>query len=141
MLTLNGTLWVQIINFIVFLAIMNAIFFRPVGTAIAKRRAYIDGLADDIAQLQHNAKELHTQADERRAQARRETEEAIAHERVEIGREADAIVIAAQGEAAQIAARAQVAVATELTNAQADEERLVDALANEMLRRAIGAVA
>ena len=37
MLNLNLTLFVQIVNFIVFLAIMNVIFFRPVGTAIARR--------------------------------------------------------------------------------------------------------
>ena len=45
MLNLNATLIVQLVNFIVFLAILNVIFFRPVGAAIAKRRAYLDGLA------------------------------------------------------------------------------------------------
>ncbi len=48
MLNLDATVFVQIVDFIVFLAIMNVIFFRPVGAAIARRRAYIDGLKHDI---------------------------------------------------------------------------------------------
>ena len=141
MLNLNGTLIVQIVNFIVFLAIMNVIFFRPVGAAIARRRGYIDGLAHDIGKLQHDAKEVRGQAEQVRAQARRETEEAIARERVEIGHESDAILLQAQGEAAQIAARALVAVAGEVEAARQNEGQITDALAAEMVRRAIGAVA
>jgi F-type H+-transporting ATPase subunit b len=141
MLTLNGTLIVQVVNFIVFLAIMNVIFFGPVGRAIARRRAYIDGLADDIAEMQHDIRTLRGQADERRAVARREADEAIARERVEIARESDAIVTQAQGEAAQIAAKAQLEVAREVEAARTDEARIVDALASEMLVRAVGGAA
>lgn len=141
MLNLNATLIVQLVNFIVFLAILNVIFFRPVGAAIAKRRAYLDGLANDIVQLQHDARALRGRAEEHRAAARRETDEALARERVEIARETDAIVAQAQGEAAQIAARAQAEVVREVERARVEEARIVDALAGEMLRRAIGGAA
>jgi F-type H+-transporting ATPase subunit b len=141
MLNLNGTLLVQIVNFIVFLAVMNVIFFGPVGRAIARRRAYIDGLANDIAQIQHDEKTLRGQAEEHRAAARREIDEAVARERVEIAREADAILTQAQGEAAQITAKAQLEVAREVETARADESRIIDALAGEMLERAVGGIA
>jgi len=36
MLSLDGTLLVQLVNFIVVLAIINVIFFKPVGAAIAR---------------------------------------------------------------------------------------------------------
>ena len=140
MLELNGTLLVQIVNFIVFLAIMNAIFFKPVGAAIARRRAYIDGLSHDIEQLQRESKALRGQADERRAAARREAEEALAHARVDTGRESDAIVVEAQNRAGEIVARAQAEVAKELEAARSDEPRIVSALASEMLGRALGGV-
>ena len=48
LLSLDGTLVVQLINFLIFLVVLNAIFLKPVGEAIAKRRAYIDGVARDI---------------------------------------------------------------------------------------------
>jgi F-type H+-transporting ATPase subunit b len=139
MLSLDGTLIVQLVNFIVFLLILNAIFFKPVGAAIAKRRAYIDGLKHDIEQAQMDAKTLRAQAEERRAAARREAEEAIARARVATGTETDAIVTAAQAEASGIVAKAHADVAHEVESARADEPRIVDALADELLARAIGA--
>lgn len=141
MLSLDGTLVVQLVNFIVFLAILNAIFFKPVGAAIARRRAFVDGLRHDIEQLQTEAKTLRGQAEERRAAARREADEAIARGRVEAGKETDAIVGAAQGRATEIVAQAHADVAREVQAARADEPRIVDALANDMLARALGGAA
>src|ERR1700730_14160101 len=88
MLSLDGTLIVQLVNFIVFLVILNEIFMKPVGAAIARRRAYIDGLMHDMEQLQRDAKELRGQAEARRLAARREAEDAIARARVAAGQEA-----------------------------------------------------
>jgi F-type H+-transporting ATPase subunit b len=140
-LNLDATVLVQIVNFIVFLAIMNVIFFRPVGAAIARRRAYIDGLKSDIERLQREAKELRGTAEERRAAARREADAAIAHARVEVARETDAMLVAAQAQAGEIVARAQLAVEREVEAARESEPRIVDALASEMLDRALGGVA
>jgi F-type H+-transporting ATPase subunit b len=141
MLELDGTLLVQLVNFIVFLAILNVIFFKPVGAAIARRRAYVDGLKHDIEQLQTDAKSLRGQAEEHRAAARREADEAIGRARVEAGKEADAIVGAAQTRASEIVVQAHGEVARELTAARADEPRIVGVLADEMLARALGGLA
>src|SRR5471032_2369118 len=91
MLSLDGTLLVQLVNFLVFLLILNAIYFRHVGAAIAKRRAYINGLAHDIESLQGDVKALNDQADGKRAAARRAADEAIAAARAEGSSEADRI--------------------------------------------------
>lgn len=141
MLNLDGTVLVQIVDFIVFLAIMNVIFFRPVGAAIARRRAYIDGLKHDIEELQREAKASRGSAEERRAAARREADAAIAKGRVEIARETDAILVAAQARAGEIVARAQLEVEKEIERAREEEPRIVEALAGEMLQRALGGVA
>jgi F-type H+-transporting ATPase subunit b len=141
MLEIDGTLLVQLLNFVVFLAILNVIFFKPVGAAIARRRAYIDGLKHDIEQLQTDARALRGQADEHRAAARREADEAIARARVEAGKEADVIVTDAQTRASEIVVHAHGEVARELAAARTDEPRIVGALADEMLRRALGGLA
>jgi len=140
-LSLDGTLVVQLINFVVFLAILNVIFFKPVGAAIARRRAYIDGLKHDIEQLQTDAKALRGQADERRVAARRDADEAVARGRVEAGKEADVIAAGAQERAMGIVGAAHAKVADELQAARADESRIVAALADELLGRALGGVA
>ena len=137
LLSLDGTVVVQIVNFIVFLAIMDVIFFRPVGAAIARRRAYIDGLKHDIESLDQDTKSLRGQAEARRAAARREADEAIAQARVAFGKETDAIVSEAQGQAMEIVRRARTQVETEVQSARAQEPRIVDALAGEMVARAL----
>lgn len=141
MLSLDGTLIVQLVNFIVFLAILNAIFFKPVGAAIARRRAFIDGLRHDIEQLHGEAKALRGQAEERRAAARREADELIARARVGAGKESDVIVSRAQEQASEIVAKAHADVARELASARAEEPRIVNALADDMLARALGGLA
>ena len=141
MLDINGTLVVQLVNFIVFLAILNVIFFKPVGAAIAKRRAYIDGLKHDIEQLQLDAKTLRGQAEERRAAARRAADEAMGRARVEAGAQADAAISVAQTRAAELVAEAQAEVGREIESARREEPRIVNALADEMLGRALGSLA
>jgi F-type H+-transporting ATPase subunit b len=141
MLSLDGTLVVQLINFIVFLAILNAIFFKPVGAAIARRRAFIDGLRHDIEQLHGDVKTLRGQAEERRAAARREADELIARARVGAGKESDVIVSRAQEQASEIVAKAHAEVERELVAARAEEPRIVNALADDMLARALGGLA
>ena len=141
MLSLDGTLIVQLVNFIVFLVILNEIFMKPVGAAIARRRAYIDGLMHDMEQLQRDAKELRGQAEARRLAARREAEEAIARARVAAAQEADALVVAAQSRAGEVTKQAHAEVAKEVAAARSQEGRVVGLLANEMLNRALGDVA
>jgi F-type H+-transporting ATPase subunit b len=137
MLSLDGTLVVQLVNFVVFLAILNVIFFKPVGAAIARRRAYVDGLKHDIETLQTDAKGLRSQAEERRAAARREADEVLARGRAEAGKTAEAIVAAAQTRAGEIVAQAHAEVTTEIETAQRDEARIVEGLAREILDRAL----
>ena len=141
MLAIDGTLVVQLVNFIVFLAILNVIFMKPVGAAIARRRAYIDGLKHDIEQLQLDATDLRGQAEGRRLAARRQAEEAIAKARVASGQDADAAIAAAQAKAADVTAQAHAEVAREIASVRRDEERVVDALAADMTNRALGGVA
>ena len=141
MLSLDGTLIVQLVNFIVFLVILNEIFMKPVGAAIARRRAYIDGLMHDMEQLQRDAKELRGQAEARRLAARREAEDAIARARVAAAQEADALVVAAQSRAGEVIKLAHAEVAKEVAAARSQEGRVVGVLANEMLNRALGDVA
>ena len=141
MLTLNATLIVQLVNFIVFLVILNAVFFKPVGAAIARRRAYIDGLKHDIEQLQADAKALRGQAEQHRLAARRQADEAIAKARAEIGATTDAMLVDAQTRATEITHEAHAEVAREVKAARADEPRIVESLASEMLGRALGGIA
>src|ERR1700722_420412 len=66
-LSLDGTFWVQLINFGIFFVILKFVFLDPVGRAIAQRRAYIDGVQHAYDQYRREARELRTEADQKRA--------------------------------------------------------------------------
>ncbi|MFN2459134.1 MAG: ATP synthase F0 subunit B [Candidatus Velthaea sp.] len=137
-LRIDGTLLVQIVNFIIFLAVLNVVFMRPVGAAIAKRRAYINGLAADIEQAETDVKSLRGQADAKRAAARREAEELIAKARAEAQNEAAASAGASMERAAEIVSAAHKAVQAELAAARANEDAIVRDLAQTLVSRALG---
>jgi F-type H+-transporting ATPase subunit b len=138
LLSLDGTLVVQLINFLVFLVVLNAIFLKPVGAAIAKRRAFIDGVARDIEQYEADLKLLRSQAEDRRAAARREADVLIGRARSQGQAEAASIGADFTARAAQLTAEAQAAVAHEIELARQNEQQIVDSLADTLLNRALG---
>ena len=141
LLALDGTLIVQLVNFLVFLIVLNAIFLKPVGAAIAKRRAYIDKIASEIEQFDADVRSLRQQADERRAAARREADGFIAAARSQGQARAAEIASDFQSRAMSLVDDAHATVEREIAQARQNEERIVESLADELLARAIGVAA
>ncbi len=52
MLDINITLWVQMINFLLLIFILNAILYRPIRKILAERKEKVDGLTGDIESSQ-----------------------------------------------------------------------------------------
>lgn len=138
LLSLDGTLFVQLVNFIVFIVILNAIFLKPVGSAIAARRAYIDSVGSDITQFEADLKALRNQADDKRADARRKADATVGESRATAQAEAASIIAEHQLQASVIIAESQATVGLEAATARASEAAVVESLAREMLQRAVG---
>jgi F-type H+-transporting ATPase subunit b len=138
LLSIDGTLVVQLVNFLIFLLVLDRIFLRPVGAAIARRRAYINSVAAEIEAASIELKRLATQAEERLAAARRAADETVAAARAEAQREAALIVADHQAQAAAIIQQAQASVGLEEQQARANEREIVESLARDMLVRAVG---
>jgi F0F1-type ATP synthase membrane subunit b/b' len=137
-LSLDGTFWFQLLNFAIFFAILNVVFLRPVGEAIKKRRAYIDGVQSDFERYDHQLSGFRTEADGKRAAARRDAEETVAKARAAAETEGAGIVAERTAEAQAIVERARVTVASEVAAAKSREDELSQALARTLLERAIG---
>ena len=137
-LQIDATLLVQVVNFVLFIVFLNIVFLKPVGAAIAKRRAHIDGLARDIEAAEAEVRSARGAAEERRAAARREAEAAVAKARIAAQGEAAEIVASHQRRATEIVEEAQREVAAEIAAARANEDQIVDSIAQTLLERAIG---
>jgi len=138
-LSLDGTFWFQLVNFAIFFAILNVVFLRPVGEAIKKRRAYIDGVQSDFDRYDRQIKGFKSEADGKRAAARREAEETVVKARAAAETEAAGLVAERAAVAAAIVDAARGTVASEVAAAKSREPELSQALARTLLDRAIGA--
>ena len=136
-LSIDGTLIVQIINFVVFYAILSVVFLKPVGAAIAKRRAYLDSIAKDLEGAQGDAAAIRAQAAQKRAQARRESDETIVKARSEAQTEAAKIQTVYGERASTLVATAHKTVESELATANASVDALAKQLADTMLERTL----
>jgi F-type H+-transporting ATPase subunit b len=136
-LSLDGTLFVQLINFAIFFALLNVVFLKPVGRAIAKRRAYIDGLVSDYARYQADAQSLRAQAEEIRVGARRQAEQLVAAARAGASNEAAEMSSRYAQQAQSLVEQAQKTAAAELEAARTGEAETVRGLAALMLERVI----
>jgi F-type H+-transporting ATPase subunit b len=134
----DGTFWVQLVNFAIFFALLNVLFLKPVGRAIRKRREYIDGVASDYAKYQADAKALRERAEQVRAQARREAEQRIARARADASNEAAALASRFSVEVQSTVEEAQRGANAELDRARANEDGLVEQLADLLVDRSLG---
>ena len=137
-LSIDGTLIVQVVNFVLFIVLLNVVFLKPVGAAIAKRRAYIDALASDIEAASNEVKTARGRAEELRAAARRDAEAAIAKARGEAQNEAVDVVANYQRRASEIVEKAHREADAEIAAARTSEPQIVESLAQTLLERAIG---
>lgn len=137
-LKLDGTFWIQIINFFIFYAILNAVYIKPASAALRKRRAYIDSVHNEYEAALREVEELKNEGDNKRAEGRREGDHVAATIRNEAMKQAEEIVAKAQAEFTRIAEESETKVHREMNVARAEEHRLVQELADEMVQRAVG---
>ena len=136
-LQIDGTIFIQLINFALFFAILNVVFLRPVSAAISKRRAYIDSLTDDYDRYKAQASALKTEAERIRSSARRDGEQLLAKTRAQSSNETAEIAAKFAGEVKETVEGAHAEVARELQAARQGEERTVAELAGLMVARTL----
>ncbi len=136
-LKLDGTLVVQLANFVIFFALLNLVFLRPVSAAIKKRRDYINSVTSDYETYKAEAGKLKAQEDAVLAAARREAELTLGKERAHISNETAALATQYNEQVNRQVEQAHETVAAELTAARSNEAKTVRELADMMLERTV----
>ena len=65
LITINETLIVQLISFLLFLYIINRVMFRPLRKVISERDTYIENLQGEIADQQNELQQISAQIKEK----------------------------------------------------------------------------
>lgn len=136
-LAVDGTFWIQLVSFVVFYALLNVVFLRPVSAAIRKRREYINSVTRDYDTYQAEANVLRQHAEGLRAQARRAAEATIAQARAETSNSEAELATQSAQRVAETIAEATRTVQAESLAARVNEEQIVQQLANAMLERTL----
>lgn len=136
-LSLDGTFWIQLINFAIFFALLNLVFLKPVGEGVRKRREYLDSLTSERDALQGEGAALRAQADAERHAARRDAQVALTKSRAAASNEAADIAGEYNRKAAERIAAAHVRAQSELQAAGAGSDKLAGDLAALVLERAL----
>ncbi len=137
----DGTFWIQLISFGVFLVALNAVFLKPVGEAIKRRRAYIDGVKADLERYESQISRAEADAAHQRGTARRAADERLLKARAEAEAKAADLARDAAARAPAMTAAAPAIVATEVAAARIGGEERARELAGVLLARAVGSSA
>ncbi|HVA37182.1 MAG TPA: hypothetical protein VNJ51_06185 [Candidatus Dormibacteraeota bacterium] len=138
LLSLNGTLIVQVINFGIFFLILNAVFVAPTRKSRMERYERIRMIEEEAEVLRAETRELRAQTAAFLAATYREADARISRADAEGSRQAGEIIAAAHADAKVKAEEVRRVVEGELAAIKADLSRNVDDLAALMVGRAIG---
>ena len=118
LISINETLFVQIIGFLIFLYLINRIMFRPLRNVMADREIYIERVKLDIDQARDKIAEMTSQIEEQEAEVKEEAFE-LKEQREEIGnQQAKEIFAAVRQEIADTSAKVQIDIDNKISEAR-----------------------
>lgn len=138
LLSLDGTLVVQVINFGIFYLILNAVFIAPTRKARMERYERLRKIEEETETLVKQARRIRAETAAFFAAAYREADARISRAEAEANRRAGEIVAAAYADAKAKAEEARKIVESEMQAIQAARSRNIDELASLMLGRVLG---
>jgi len=118
LISINETMVVQLVSFLLFVFIINRVMFRPLRSAIAERNRYMDRLKEEIADAGRQLDQIGQQVRRSEAKVREEAFEIHGTMKAEGERKAAEIF-----EAARIEIEQQNLEAGKKVSAQIDEAR------------------
>lgn len=135
LITINETLFVQLLSFLIFLFIINRIMFRPLQNVMSERANYINKIkvdtVDTIQELEDLTKKLKVQESEVRAQAfelKRELEESGSAKSAEL-------FASTREEIEAIKEKAEMEVNVQLSEARKHIQKESEALAMNIMEK------
>ncbi|MCP4630166.1 MAG: hypothetical protein GY850_42650 [bacterium] len=118
LISINETLFVQVIGFLIFLYLINRIMFRPLQNVMADRELYIERVKLDIDQARKKIETMTSQIREQESEVKNEAFD-LKEQREEVGnQQAKEIFAAVRQEIAATSARVQKDIDIKISEAR-----------------------
>ncbi|MDJ0590550.1 MAG: F0F1 ATP synthase subunit B' [Pleurocapsa sp. MO_226.B13] len=136
---LDATLPLMALQFLILMAILNALLYKPLGKAIDERSDYIRGSLKEARELKEKTESLAAQYENELRDVRRESQEIIAAAKAEAEQISNAKIQEAQQEVAAEKQKAADEIEAQKAEAMQALEQQVDTLSNQILEKLLGA--
>lgn len=138
MITIDITLVIHIINMIVLMVVLNAIFYKPVLGILAKREETMESLGKDVEQFEQNARRRQAEVDKKMREASSRAKKALDSARAE-AQAAGAEKLAAIRQEADTAKEKQLAeIRAQIESARKTLQEKTSEFATEMAGKILG---
>lgn len=136
---INATLPLMALQFLILMAVLNSLFYKPLGKAIDQRTDYVRTSLKDARELKEKSEMLAAQYDTELRNVRRESQNIIAKAKAEAEKISASKIQEAQQEVAAQKQKAADEIEAQKAEAMKSLEQQVDALSNQILEKLLGA--
>ncbi len=138
MISINATLVIQIINFLILLFILNKILFQPILRGLETRQLAIEGKKARAIELRQKGEEKLREYDQALAEARNRAMSKQAEIRDEGMAKASEIIEATKKEEADILSEIHRGISSEMEKAKRDIQSYADSLSKDVTSKILG---
>lgn len=135
LISINGTLFFQLISFLIFLFIINRLMFRPLRGVMSERDNHIEKIKQDIIDSENELKNVTNQLQQEESAAKDEAFELQQELEAEASRQAAEIFVSIRDEIETIKERAQKEIDAQISEARKDVRKESEALAFSIMEK------
>ncbi len=136
---INATLPLMALQFLILMAVLNSLFYKPLGKAIDQRSDYVRNSLKDARELKEKSEMLAAQYEKELRDVRRQSQDIIAKAKAEAEKISATKIQAAQQEVAAQKQKAADEIEAQKAEAMKSLEQQVDSLSNQILEKLLGA--
>jgi len=136
---INATLPLMALQFLILMAVLNALLYKPLGAAIDSRTDYVRNSLKDARELKEKSEVLAAQYDNELRDVRRQAQSIIADAKADAEKTTNSKVQAAQQEVAAQKQQAADEIEAQKAEAMKSLEQQVDTLSDQILEKLLGA--
>lgn len=135
LISINGTLFFQLLSFLIFLFIINRLMFRPLQGVMSERDNHIEKIKQDIIDSENELKNVKTQLQQEESAAKDEAFELTQELEAEASRQASEILVSVRNEIETIKEKAQKEIDAQISEARKDIGKESEALAFSIMEK------
>ena len=136
---INATLPLMALQFLILMAVLNSLLYKPLGKVIDQRSDYVRNSLKDARELKEKSEMLAAQYDNELKSVRRESQDIIAKAKAEAEKISASKIQEAQQEVAAQKQKAADEIEAQKAEAMQSLEQQVDSLSNQILEKLLGA--